>query len=90
MKETVLILVVVEYGLGEAKRLKQISFPCLNPCCGGIWSRSEAPVRHYRPLLVLILVVVEYGLGEERKDWFIVNSTVLILVVVEYGLGEGM
>ena len=38
----VLILVVVEYGLGEGTKVTTNTFGiCLNPCCGGIWSRSE-------------------------------------------------
>ena len=36
----------------------------LNPCCGGIWSRSIMYHCYYIILTVLILVVVEYGLGE--------------------------
>ena len=36
----VLILVVVEYGLGVLKKNEEINRLGLNPCCGGIWSRS--------------------------------------------------
>ena len=38
----VLILVVVEYGLGVSLRSSPTrKHLCLNPCCGGIWSRRK-------------------------------------------------
>ena len=37
----VLILVVMEYGLGQSSEIaKGSSFLRLNPCCNGIWSRT--------------------------------------------------
>ena len=62
----VLILVLVEDGLGEFKNA-----PCLrcvfglNPCFSGGWSRRRGfNPRSLLTLLVLILVLVEDGLGE--------------------------
>ncbi len=58
--ETVLILVVVEYGLRH-KDTYVTTIKCLNPCCSGIWSETKVTFPQLNPL-VLILVVVEYGL----------------------------
>ena len=61
----VLILIVVEYGLGDGLSLllPRVTVS-LNPYCSGIWSRRDT----YKVVLsdgseVLILIVVEYGLG---------------------------
>ena len=63
----VLILVVMEYGLGEVKfPLVLTQLQRLNPCCNGIWSRSCCPAGQQELGFsrgVLILVVMEYGLG---------------------------
>ena len=66
MEKGVLILVLVEDGLGETPRGYQgDQSSCLNPCFSGGWSRSkylkELESLNYR---VLILVLVEDGLGE--------------------------
>ena len=81
----VLILVVVEYGLGLQNGKSNQHHSSLNPCCSGIWSRTLYDYEKVR-FGVLILVVVEYGLGQ--KKWkLLMLMIVLILVVVEYGLG---
>ncbi len=66
----VLILVLVEDGLGEFKNA-----PCLrcvfglNPCFSGGWSRRRGfNPRSLLTLLVLILVLVEDGLGAAVED----------------------
>ena len=64
-RQNVLILVLVEDGLGVFKtmptRKKRTS---LNPCFSGGWSRSEDKEnRVYNLQSVLILVLVEDGLG---------------------------
>ena len=60
----VLILIVVEYGLGEALSNTIPSFiTCLNPYCSGIWSRRSKSMKTVKTTMVLILIVVEYGLG---------------------------
>ena len=62
----VLILIVLEYGLGDLSYLnicvkRSLS---LNPYCAGIWSRSRLDYIKYRlTSQVLILIVLEYGLG---------------------------
>ena len=67
----VLILVVVEDGLGGYLKIKSMHTAgfCLNPCCGGRWSRRHAN-QYFRLLreCVLILVVVEDGLGGEWRS----------------------
>ena len=65
MYQNVLILIVVEYGLGEVDELPNgLTSASLNPYCSGIWSRSRTLKRLMYQNLVLILIVVEYGLGE--------------------------
>ena len=64
MKESVLILVVMEYGL-RLENMKMQNFPteCLNPCCNGIWSQTASQsLNQIKKQTVLILVVMEYGL----------------------------
>ena len=88
---SVLILIVVEYGLGVC--LIALIVPRiwtgLNPYCSGIWSRSSTNrFGKYQYPQVLILIVVEYGLGVlGQKMQVSMVGTVLILIVVEYGLG---
>ena len=65
IKRIVLILVVVEDGLGANASKTESITPCsLNPCFTGRWSRS-CDLRIAEPMdkRVLILVVVEAGLG---------------------------
>ena len=60
----VLILVLVEDGLGEAVILPTSRLPCLNPCFSGGWSRStKSGEDDILRIMVLILVLVEDGLG---------------------------
>ena len=61
----VLILIVVEYGLGDPSLLGLIfTDASLNPYCSGIWSRRRGLFVDRIPRRkVLILIVVEYGLG---------------------------
>ena len=63
---TVLILVLVEDGLGEYKnQIKLLKGASLNPCFSGRWSRSlKAAVQVLPKRAVLILVLVEDGLGD--------------------------
>ena len=67
--EHVLILVLVEDGLGDAKNnLLNLPLMGLNPCFSGGWSRSglvDVFMTHYEG--VLILVLVEDGLGAPPK-----------------------
>ena len=65
----VLILILMEYGLGQLtydiirKRSKR-----LNPCFNGIWSRTFLSyVLHCIRQVVLILVLMEYGLGHFKS-----------------------
>ena len=62
----VLILVVVEIGLGETQQQQgQPENNRLNPCCSGNRSRrATSSILAMACLVVLILVVVEIGLGE--------------------------
>ena len=87
---SVLILVLVEDGLGEyelTEDAKQIEG--LNPCFSGGWSRS-ATEHSLSPNYgdVLILVLVEDGLGETYNINLALVNAVLILVLVEDGLGD--
>ena len=66
MQSSVLILIVVEYGLGEISIFMYIrkKLRSLNPYCSGIWSRSVSEEHPDSDCsCVLILIVVEYGLG---------------------------
>ena len=85
---TVLILVLVEDGLGGMMQ-KNISatFISLNPCFSGGWSRSTNHQAMERVCNVLILVLVEDGLGDNYYGQNNRNNRVLILVLVEDGLG---
>ena len=62
---SVLILVVMEYGLRLVHQGQEPEWG-LNPCCNGIWSQTinNADLLH-RPQ-VLILVVMEYGLRPKQ------------------------
>ena len=62
----VLILVLVESGLGARHNLFQPSLvQCLNPCFSGKWSWRERSSEPPAPVQsVLILVLVESGLGD--------------------------
>ena len=89
-KENVLILVLVEDGLGEIHHLQKITPQehGLNPCFSGGWSRRLLP--HYQrgpSNQVLILVLVEDGLGVRYIHRHPLEVIVLILVLVEDGLG---
>ena len=90
IKDLVLILVWVEYGLGGKELIYSILRSiCLNPCLGGIWSWSYTFQTSTVNLdTVLILVWVEYGLGALPFGRKMRLLLVLILVWVEYGLGE--
>ena len=61
----VLILVLMEYGLGHTiSIIHQNNQLRLNPCFYGVWSRTgEERQRLYLRDCVLILVLMEYGLG---------------------------
>ena len=65
LTQKVLILVLVEDGLGEMG-CPMLKHPVLglNPCFGGRWSRSKAQLAAAEAAAkVLILVLVEDGLG---------------------------
>ncbi len=63
-RPSVLILVLIEYGLGLMDyQLNGTSCACLNPCFNGIWSRTQLQVDVQHRRSVLILVLMEYGLG---------------------------
>ena len=86
----VLILVLVEDGLGEVffRYGETTVWLCLNPCFSGGWSRSAAKAGDVLDLqTVLILVLVEDGLGEFKEELLQQINAVLILVLVEDGLG---
>ena len=62
----VLILVVMEYALGEyiGDYIMVMNKRSLNPCCNGICSRRDNNTDGFEdPTEVLILVVMEYALG---------------------------
>ena len=48
--KTVLILVVVEYGLGETDTYEVFTTKSLNPCCRGIWSRRYSLLNLLMPV----------------------------------------
>ena len=85
----VLILVLVEDGLGEVPYvLAHKIAKGLNPCFSGGWSRSINCIINLLKLqVVLILVLVEDGLGVTRSRRP-PRQRVLILVLVEDGLGD--
>ena len=60
----VLILVLMEYGLGPLFYAAMVELGRrLNPCFNGIWSRTPVKELIGDAEYVLILVVMEYGLG---------------------------
>ena len=66
-KTAVLILVVVEYGLGEEKFQLLCQLPSVLILV--VVEYGLGVLMHYNKIMilaVLILVVVEYGLGEEQ------------------------
>ena len=87
-KSTVLILVLVDDGLGVIIIVQSIyQTQSLNPCFSGWWSRRQWWNQLLRcSSFVLILVLVDDGLGDERET---IRATieVLILVLVDDGLG---
>ncbi len=88
MKYTVLILVLVEDGLGDPKGSSiNLAKRRLNPCFSGGWSRRILLYLTVFLCIVLILVLVEDGLGVHYKDLKYAIEKVLILVLVEDGLG---
>ena len=91
VKQLVLILVLMEYGLGDyTSRHNGVLPSCLNPCFNGIWSRSHQAQGEITRVLVavLILVLMEYGLGDTVISInAVLTLCVLILVLMEYGLG---
>ena len=85
---SVLILVVMEYGLWQNSTLVVfvVHTLSLNPCCNGIWSLTT--IAEKATVLkpgVLILVVMEYDSWQFLPKWKL-SFFVLILVVMEYGL----
>ena len=62
---TVLILVLVDVGLGQRKMFTTAlgSERRLNPCFSGCWSRTIPGTMLKSNLRVLILVLVDVGLG---------------------------
>ena len=60
---TVLILVLMEYGLWPSPKFATIAGQLrLNPCSNGIWSLTVCHHEHELVHAVLILVLMEYGL----------------------------
>ena len=74
----VLILVLVEDGLGEVISSDfSAKYTGLNPCFSGGWSRSiKCTEAQYNLDIVLILVLVEDGLGETDKTIQSIHSLV--------------
>ena len=86
---TVLILVLMEYGLRDRLSTDWDFFQCLNPCFNGIWSaRLDSSRRYPKDEAVLILVLMEYGLRGSYTRTRCTYIIVLILVLMEYGLRE--
>ena len=85
---SVLILVLMEDGLGRVPPWPCGSGSCLNPCFNGIWSRTlQLGCGVYPRSGVLILVLMEYGLVHSNLVALShVVKNVLILVLMEYGL----
>ena len=84
----VLILVIMEYGLGRLlASSRRLWLRCLNPCYNGIWSRTCCSLNEIQRHYVLILVIMEYGLGQRLMVQANSSAFVLILVIMEYGLG---
>ena len=85
---TVLILVLVEDGLGGMMQ-KNISatFISLNPCFSGGWSRSTNHQAMERVCNVLILVLVEDGLGEQLLE-LAVSETVATKFLISLTFGD--
>ena len=69
----VLILVLMEYGLWQARKSTIVFVPPgLNPCSNGIWSLTpQSTPSTFIGKIVLILVLMEYGL------WLIYCATII-------------
>ncbi len=65
----VLILLLVEYGLGSLRNSQTCRGTCLNPSFSGIWSGILYTHHYPTQNLVLILLLVEYGLGSYGWHW---------------------
>ena len=61
-REPVLILIVMEHGLRQAKWLWTLLENCLNPYCNGTWSPTSFKGGDGTIKEVLILIVMEHGL----------------------------
>ena len=90
MLSLVLILVVMEYALGEQNQqpFKYNTHECLNPCCDGICSRSPSTSKQgeiLRRLNPCCDGICSRSLDKCQQTNKSIN--VLILVVMEYALG---
>ncbi len=87
--EIVLILVLVEDGLGDLQPAKQASrSDSLNPCFSGGWSRSSGKLLQKRlEMVVLILVLVEDGLGEQLLE-LAVSEIVATKILISLTFGD--
>ena len=63
----VLILVLMEDGLGQTLVDRVYNALCLNPCFNGRWSRTVVGTTTAPTPQVLILVLMEDGLGQVRR-----------------------
>ena len=85
----VLILVLMEDGLGRPPGNPDFSPLRLNPCFNGRWSRTGKLYFTCGAVSVLILVLMEDGLGHDRTvPGSRLDLRVLILVLMEDGLGQ--
>ena len=87
---TVLILVLVEDGLGVFKKCQHVntSWYSLNPCFSGGWSRRMKLEYILVPeKFVLILVLVEDGLGEQLLE-LTVSETVVAKFLISLTFGD--
>ena len=88
IKERVLILILLEYGLRLDKEFDTIDFKTgLNPYSIGIWSATRYyEVAWIKIYAVLILILLEYGLRHLTGLLLSSSNNVLILILLEYGL----
>ena len=89
--EAVLILVLMEYGLGQGLNIPaNREGGCLNPCFNGIWSRTMSKPLSNQPMTQCLNPCFN-GIWSRTDKVSLLHqqlpTRVLILVLMEYGLG---
>ena len=90
-EDGVLILVIMEYGLGRSTKIYGLMLFAisLNPCYNGIWSRTNKILiirRRWQSLNPCYNGIWSRTQSDSGRN--VTPYMVLILVIMEYGLGQ--